>query len=113
MRHQLFVVEGLALPLLLNIDILRPHGAMLTLEEAATLRLRIRVCDICREQLTDLLAEPPNASLTACAASKAVIEPCTAAVIRDRVPSSLRDVPNVAVEPLASLLENQGCAVPP
>ena len=112
-RHPLLVVEGLAFPLLLGTDILRPHDAMLTLDESAPLRLRTRVCDICREQRTDLLAEPPRAPLTACAASKAVIEPCTAAFIRVGVPRALRDVPNVAVEPLASLLEDRGCAVLP
>ena len=63
--HSLLVVEGLAFPLLLGTDILRPHGAMLTLDESAPLRLRTRVCDICRAQRTDLLAEPPCAPLTA------------------------------------------------
>ena len=110
-RHSLLVVEGLAFPFLLCTEILRPHGAMLTLDESAPLRLRTRVCDICREQRTHQLAEPPSASLTACAASKDVIEPCTAAFIRVRVPRALRDVPTVDAEPLASLLEEQGCAV--
>ena len=86
---------------------------MLTLDESAPLRLRTRVCDICREQRTDLLAEPPSASLTACAASKAVIEPCTAAFIRVRMPRTLRDVLTVDTKPLASLLKTQGCAVLP
>ena len=81
-RHSLLVVEGLAFPLLLGTDILWPHGAILTLDESAPLRLRTRVCDICREQRTELLAEPPSAPLTACTASKAVIKPCTAAFIR-------------------------------
>ena len=84
---------------------------MLTLDESAHLRLRTSECDICGEQRTDQLAEPPSASLTAHAACKAVIEPCTAAFIRVRMPRALRDVPNVAVEPLASLLEMHGCAV--
>ena len=110
-RHPLLVVEGLAFPLLLGTDILRPHGAMLTLEESAPLRLRTRVCDFYREQRTDLFAEPPSPPLTACAASKAVIEPCTAAFIQVRMPRALRDVNNVAVEPLASILEDKGCAV--
>ena len=112
-RHPLLVVEGLAFPLLLGTDILRPRGAMLTLDESVPLRLRTRVCGICREQRTDLLSEPPSAPLTACAASKAVIEPCTAAFIRVRMPRALRDVFIVAVEPLASLLEDKGCAVLP
>ena len=54
---------------------------MLTLDESATLRLRPRVCDICREKRTDQLVDPPRESLTACAAYKAVIIPCTAAFI--------------------------------
>ena len=106
-------MEELTFPLLLSTDILRPQGAMLTLDESAPLRLRTRVCDICREQRTDLLAEPPRAPLTACAASKGVIKPCTAAFIRVRVPRALRDVPNVAVELIASLLEDRNCAVLP
>ena len=80
-RHPLLVVEGLACPLLLGTNILRFHGAMLTLHESASLRLRTRVCDICREQRTDHLAESTSAPLNAWAASKGVIEPFTAAFI--------------------------------
>ena len=112
-RHPLLVVEGLTFPLLFGTDILRPHGTMLTLDESAPLRLRTRVYNIYREQRTDLLADPPSAPLTACAASKAVIKPCMAALIRVRVPRALRDVTNVAVEQLASLFEDRGCAVLP
>ena len=36
-RHLLLVVKGLAFPLLLGTDILRPHGAMLMLDESAPL----------------------------------------------------------------------------
>ena len=84
--HPLLVVEGLAFSLLIGTDILRPHGAMLTLDESAPLRLRTRVCDVCREQRTNPPAESSSAPLTACAATRAVIEPCTAAFIRVRVP---------------------------
>ena len=38
---------------------------------------------------------------------------CTAAFIRVRVLRALRDTTNVVVEPLASLLEEQGCAALP
>ena len=112
-RHPLLVAEGLAFFLLLGTDILWLHGAMLTLDESVPLRLRTRMCDICLEQRTDQLAEPPSASLTACEASKAVIKHCTAAFIRVQMPRALRDVFNIAVEPLASLLEDKGCAVLP
>ena len=69
-RHPLLVVEGLVFPLLLGTDILRPYGAMLTLDVSAPLRLRTCVCDICSEQRTDQLVEPPSALLTACATRK-------------------------------------------
>ncbi len=46
----LLVVEGLAFPLLIGTDILREHGAVLTLDESAPVRLRIRECAVCREQ---------------------------------------------------------------
>ena len=91
-RYPVLVVKGLAFPLLLIINILWRHSAMVTLDESTSLRLRTCVCDICREQRTDQLAEPPSASLTACAAYKAVIEPCTAAFIRVRMGRALRDV---------------------
>ena len=111
--HTLLVVEGLTFSLLISTDILWPHGAMLTLDESAPLRQRTRVCDVCREQRSDPPAESPSAPLTACAATGAVIEPCTAAFIRVRVPSALRDTPNVFFEPLALLLEEQDCAALP
>ena len=42
-----------------------------------------------------------------------VIEPCTAAYVRVRVPRALCNEPIVAVEPLALLLEKYGCAALP
>ena len=53
------------------------------------------------------------APLTLCAACSAVIEPCTAAFIRVRAPNALCKELNVATEPLASLLEQLGCAALP
>ena len=41
-HHSLLVVEGLAFPLLIGIDILRAHGAILKLDESTPVRLRIR-----------------------------------------------------------------------
>ena len=70
-------------------------------------------CAICRDQRTDLFAAPPPAPLTACAACSGVIEPCTAAIIRARAPNALCKEPNVAAEPLPSLLEKLGCAALP
>ena len=81
-HHPLLVVEGLAFVLLSGTDILRAHGAVLTLDETAPVRLRNRECTICREQRIDSLAAPPLAPLTACAACSVVIKPCTAAFIR-------------------------------
>ena len=41
-RHPLLVVESLAFPLFMITDILRPHGGIVTLDESAPLRLRMR-----------------------------------------------------------------------
>ena len=112
-HHQLLVVEGLAFSLLIGTDILRAHGAVLTLDETAPVRLRSRECSICREQRTDSPAVPLLAPLTACAACSVVIEPCTAAFIRVRASTALCKLSNVAVEPLASLLDKHGCAALP
>ena len=113
MHHPLLVVEGLAFPLLIGTDILLAHGAVLTLDETAPVRLCSCECAICREQRTDFPAALPPASLTAYAACNAVIEPCTAALIRVRAPNALCKEPNVASEPLASLLERLKCAALP
>ena len=112
-HHPMLMVEGLAFPLLIGTDVLRPHYAMFTLDETVPLRLRVPVCDVCREQRTDLPADAPSAPLTACAAFKAVVEPCTTAFIRVRVPRALCKEPNVALEPLDSLLEVLDCAALP
>ena len=112
-HHPLLVVEDLALTVLIGTDILHAHAAVLTLDETAPVRLRNRECSICREQRTDSPAAPTTAPLTTCAACSAVIEPCTAAFIRVRSPTALCTKSNVAVEPLASLLEKHGCAALP
>lgn len=112
-QHPLLVVEELAFPLLIGTDILQLHGAMFKLDETVPLRLRVPVCDVCCVQRTDLPADPPRVPLTACAATKAVFEPCTSAFIRVRVPCALCKEPNVAVKPLAALLEKDCSAALP
>ena len=112
--HQLMlVIKNFAFPLLIGTDILRAHGAVLTLDETGPVRLRNLECSICREQRTDSPTAPAAAPLTACAASSALIEPCTAAFIRVRALTALCKESNVAVEPLASLLDKQGFALLP
>ena len=111
--HPLLVVEGLAFSLLIGTDILHAQGAVLTLDETAPVRLQSRECSICREQRTDSPAALFLVPLTACAACSVVIEPCTAAFIRVRAPTALCKESNVAVEPLASLLDKHGCATLP
>ena len=112
-HHPLLVVEGLAFSLLIGTDILRAHGAILTLDETVPVRLRNRECSTCREQRTDSPDALPLSPLTACAACSVAIEPCTAAFIRVRASTALCKLSNVAVEPLASLLDKNGCAAFP
>ena len=81
-HHPLLVVEGLACPLLIGTDILRAHGAVLTHDKTAIVRLRNRECSICREQRTELPVVSFSAPLSACGACSAVTEPCTAEFIR-------------------------------
>ena len=108
MHHPLLWVEGLAFPLLIDIDVLCPHDAVLPRNESPV-RLRTHVCNVFCEQLTDLPVDLPSAPLTACTVN-AVIEPCTASFIRVLVPRALCEELNAAVEPLASLLEMHGCS---
>ena len=112
-HHPLLVVEGLAFSLLIVTDILRANSVVLTLDEASPVRLRNRECFICREHRTESPTAPPLASRTACAACSVAIEPCTAGFIRVRVSTALCKLSNVAVEPLASLLDKHGCAALP
>ena len=58
-HHPLLVVEGLAFPLLIGTDILRAHSAVLTLDESAPVRLRIRECAVCHDQRTEPPPDPP------------------------------------------------------
>ena len=89
-HHVLLAVGGIAFPLLIDNDILTPYNAMFTLDEATPLRLLTRVCDIYREQCTDFSAAQSNSFLTAYAAFRAVIEPCTTALITVRMPRNAR-----------------------
>ena len=59
-RQPLLVVEGLGFPLIIGMDILRAHRAVLTLDESAPVRLRVRVCAVCGEQRTASPAEPSS-----------------------------------------------------
>ena len=105
--------EKLAFSLFIGTDILRAHRAVLTLDKRAPVRLRNRECFICRKQRTKLPVVSPPAFISAFTACSAVIEPCTATFIRGRGPSVLRREANVAVKPIASLLEHFGCAALP
>ena len=64
-HHLVLVVEGLAFPLIIGTDILRAHGAVLTLDESAPVRLKVRECAVCREQRRKLPAESPTAARAA------------------------------------------------
>ena len=52
-HHQLLVFKGLAFFLLIDTDILRPHGSMFALDELTPVRLRTRERDVCREERTN------------------------------------------------------------
>ena len=109
-HHPLLVVEVLAFFLLIGTDILREQGAVLTLDESAPVRLRIRECAVCRKQRTKLPALPPSAPFTACAACSGVIEPFTAAFICVMASNALCKEPNISAEPIVTLLKKHGCA---
>ena len=109
-RHPLLVVEGLAFSLLIGTDIIKPHDVMLLPNKPIPLRLRTPVCDVCQEQRTNVSGESSSVPLIACAVFKLVIEPYTAALVQVRMPRELRDFPNITTEPLASQLEDHGCA---
>ena len=109
-NHPLLVVEGHAFSFLIGTEIVRAHGAVLTLDETAPVRLRNRECSSCCEQRTESPTAPPLAFLKACPECSVAIVPCTAAFIRVRAFTALCKLSNVAVEPLASLLDKHGCA---
>ena len=64
-HHPVLMVEGLAFPLIIGTDILRAHGAVLTLDESAPVRLRVRECAFCSEQRIASSATPFSASRAA------------------------------------------------
>ena len=64
-RHPLLVIERLAFPVIIGTDILRAHGAVLALDESAPVRLRVRVCAVCREQRTASPAKPSSSARAA------------------------------------------------
>ena len=83
--------------MLIGTDILRSHNLVLLLNESDLTKLCTVVCDVWRERRTDGQAESNVAALAACAASRAVIEPNTAAFVQVRMPCALRDASNIAV----------------
>ena len=63
MVHQpVLVIESLAFPLIIGTYILRAYGAVLTLDESASLRLRERECAVCREERIASSAKPFSAA---------------------------------------------------
>lgn len=83
MYHPLLIVDALPFPLLIDMDILRPHGTTLSYNDVQ-IRFCSRVCEVCREQQIDVLAELCCAYLTGRGVSKAVIELFTAMLIQVR-----------------------------
>ena len=49
--YVLLIVENLSFPLLIGIDILRPHAANLSFGDATSLQLTARACDVCLERV--------------------------------------------------------------
>ena len=88
-RHPLLVVEGLAFPLIIGTDILRAHRVVLTLDESAPVRLRVRVCAVCTEQRT---ASPAEQSSSVRAGPQRPIVRAAPSPVRVSVPPPLSRV---------------------
>ena len=111
--HPLVVVDELPFPLLVGMDVLRPHAAALSLEEPMLFRLQTRYCDTCLEPRFTSTSTYSASPLVAYTVGAVSIKPMSATVVTVRLPPSVCASSEFVVDPLMSLILTYGCAVLP
>ena len=111
--HPLVVVEHLAFPLLIGMDVLCPHNANFVLGSPDSVRLLAPLCEVCLE--TRSPDDPKFCEQPAVVSTLGVVnlKPFCAATISVRVPPTVLSSNHFCVERIDSLLFNYGCAVLP
>ena len=111
--HPLLVVTSLAFPLLIGMDILQPHAAIMSLGHAAPLELSVHLCDVCLEKRTDPKPKYRSAPPIACIIEQTLFSAKSAVVVPVKLPRSHQQLSTVAIEPLNSTILILGCAACP
>lgn len=106
----LLVVTDLSFPIIVGTNILQANSATMSLGDAVMLRLNAGVCDVCREQLTELSLEFWCTPSAVCTTDFFTIPSRTAPLVQLRVPSEIYQSPSVAVVPRGSAILKFGCA---
>ena len=112
-RHPLIVVESLAFPLLVGMDILRAHAATFSLGVPDSVHFQSRYCDVCLEPRDPEHPSFASSLAVACTTEAVTIKPMSASLVAVRLPSRLLSAVEFAVEPLPSLLLNSSCVAVP
>ena len=113
-RHPLVVVESLPFAVLVGMDILRPHRAVVSVGEPEAVRFEASTCNVCLEHRAPAIPVAQNlTSMVATVLDDTVLARNSASIVKVRLPSALLTSQIFAVEPLSSLqLSSVSAALP-
>ena len=111
-RHPLIVVEELAYPLFIEMDILGSHDAQLGVGASSSIRLAVERCIVCDEirACSPRLTCPNEAAYVS---KKVTLVPCAASRVAVRLPSSILGASLFLAEPLPLSFAGSSCAALP
>ena len=111
--HPLLVVSNHSFSLLIDMDVLQPHAAKMSLGSSAPLELSARVCDVCLKQRTNPSPSYRSSPTVACVAEFTTVAPKSASLVTARLPRALQNASTVLIEPLNSTVVILWCAALP
>ena len=96
--HPLLVIENLSYPLIVGIEILRPHVARYGIAEPPELRFDVRVCNVCLEDRVASKHEPRTNVALARTADHTSIQLNSAVFVRVVLPERVQNARVLALD---------------
>ena len=112
-RHPLIIVEELAYPILIGMNVLRPHEAITVTGASEIVRLHLESCLVCIEEHTSVKTQQEVVGAVASILTDTTLPPHAASRVKVCLPPKVLNDSNFFTEPLPHELATTASAVCP
>ena len=99
-RHPLIVVDELAYPILIGMDVLRPHEAITMTGASDVVRLQLDSCPVCIKERTSVTTQREVVGAVASIFADTTLPPHAASRVQVRLPPKVLGDSHCLAEPL-------------